>query len=379
MARYCYLNGAQYNGLDPPQPQTKTVGMNNWRNAGREDGAEFLPDFCSGSAVFSMLVITELVAVLITLAAVDASPVLWERFLLLSIYLQWIGISSAAGLCMVRRYVRGLSERAVAGLCYLLLLLITLLLSEIAWRLAVYQDFFLVLQTSHAEFLTRNLGVCSLIAALALRYFWVQHQRQRQLLALGDARFVALQARIRPHFLFNTLNSIAELTNSQPRDAESAVEDLSVLLRASLAEHDQPVTLAKELATTRAYARIEGLRLGDRLRVDWDIPEELQANTIPPLSLQPLVENAVRHGIEPLPEGGTVQVRAIPLDDSFYVISVTNPIDESADRPGSGEALENIRLRLRWLYGENGAEIQILPSEKMFEARLILPRRPVSS
>lgn len=350
--------------------------MNTAMNQRQHSGADFLPDFYSGVAVFSVLVITELVAILITLAAVDASVVLWERFLLLSIYLQWIGITSAAGLCMVRRYVRHLSGPAVAGLCYLLLLLITALISETAWRLAALQDLFLILQTSHAEFLIRNLGVCAIVAALALRYFWIQHQWQREILSVGNARFQALQARIRPHFLFNTLNSIAELANGRPREAETAVEDLAALLRATLDNHDQPCALSQELEITRAYARIECQRLGERLRFEWDIPEQLLDCRIPPLSLQPLVENAVRHGIEPLAEGGCIHIQAERVDDTHYAIRISNPIGDSrTSTPGTGEALINIRQRLHWLFAEQG-QLKTIEKEGYFEARLQLPMQP---
>ena len=347
-------------------------------NTQQHNGADFLPNFCSGAAVFSVLAITELVAILITLAAVDASVILWERFVLLSIYLQWIGITSAAGLCLVRRYVRHLSGPTVAGLCYLLLLLTTALLSEIAWRLAALQDLFLILEMAHAEFLIRNLGVCAIVAALALRYFWIQHQWQREILSVGDARFQALQARIRPHFLFNTLNSIAELANGRPREAETAVEDLAALLRATLDDHDQPSSLAQELEITRAYARIESQRLGQRLRFEWNIPDSLLECSIPPLSLQPLVENAVRHGIEPLAEGGCICIEAALVDDTHYVISISNPTDSSDTKttnPGTGEALVNIHQRLHWLFGDQG-HLKIIDQAGQFEARLQLPIKP---
>lgn len=335
-------------------------------------GSAFLPDFCRGGAVISVLIITELVAILITLAAVDASPVLWERFLLMSLYLQWIGVTSAAGLCLVRRYVHGQPDRAVAGLCYLMLLAITAVLSELAWRLAAYQELFLILQMTHAEFLLRNLGVCAVVAALTLRYFWIQHQWRQQTLSAGNARFATLQARIRPHFLFNSLNSIAELCRSDPEDAESAIEDLAALLRATLEEHDQPWPLQNEIQLSRAYARIETTRLGERLHIEWAIPEELAGVSVPPLCLQPLLENAVRHGIEPLPDGGVVRIVGQTTDSGHCEISISNP-SGGAVNPGSGEALDNIRQRLRWLYGPDAAELRVDDGMGHFAVTLRLP------
>lgn len=346
--------------------------MNNKHGFAAEAGGSFLPDFCGSRAVISVLVITELVAILITLAAVDASSLLWERFLLMSLYLQWIGMVSAAGLCMVRRHLNNQPDRAVAGLCYLLLLGITAVISELAWRLAVYQELFLVLQMSHGEFLIRNIGVCAVVAALALRYFWIQSQWQQQALAAGDARFSALQARIRPHFLFNSLNSIAELARSRPTDAETAIEDLAALLRATLDEHDQPWPLADELQLCKAYARIERYRLGKRLEVDWDIPPALGKLSVPPLSLQPLLENAVRHGIEPSSGGGVVRISARQNSDTQCEIRISNPATGDS-KPGSGEALRNIRQRLRFLYGPDDAELRTQTADGEFIVRMRLP------
>ncbi|MGB1580841.1 MAG: sensor histidine kinase [Nevskiales bacterium] len=338
-------------------------------------GGAFLPDFCGGGAIISVLVITELVAILVTLAAVDAGPSLWERFLLLSLYLQWIGMMSAAGLCFVRRWLGHWSGVMVAGLCYLLLIVITAVVSELAWLLLQYQNLFSLLPLTHLEFLVRSLGVCAVVAALALRYFWLQHQRQQETLALGNARFAALQSRIRPHFLFNTLNSIAELTNQRPSEAERAVEDLATIFRASLDEHDKPQSLATELSLTKAYLRIEAQRLGERLQVEWDIPGDLLEQSLPPLSLQPLVENAVRHGIEPLPEGGCIRIVAMGINPQCFSIAVSNPLGDPARQssPGAGEALKNIRQRLKFLYGDKQAALEINKQGSHFEARMILP------
>lgn len=341
----------------------------------RGAGAGFLPDFCRGPTLLAVLIITQLVAVVITLAAVDSGPLLWARFLLLSLYLHWIGLCCAAVLCFVRRHLIDRSEREVAGLCYLLLLAITAAISEAAWRMAALQDLFLLLETSHAEFLLRNLGVGAIVAALALRYFWVQHRWQQQMLAVGHARFAALQARIRPHFLFNTLNSIAELARSRPPEAETAVEDLSSLLHATLDQHDRPVTLREELEVARAYLRIEAQRLGERLQVRWQVADALAERPIPSLTLQPLLENAVRHGIEALPQGGVIHIEIAASANEGFEIRVRNPVADAAPRPGSGEALHNIRQRLSWLYGD-GADLRTGIDGGHFHARLIFPATP---
>ncbi len=150
-------------------------------------------------------------------------------------------------------------------------------------------------------------------------------------------------------------------------------------MRATLEEHDQPIALAQELTITQAYARIETQRLGSRLRFAWDIPDALLDAAIPPLSLQPLVENAVRHGIETLAEGGTISIQAAMLDDRHFCIQVENPLNQQASNPGTGEALNNIRQRLQWLFGPDAADLHIRETADQFVARLSLPLKHTSS
>ena len=168
-----------------------------------------------------------------------------------------------------------------------------------------------------------------------------------------QSRIQALQSRIRPHFLFNSMNIIASLIASDPETAESVVEDLSELFRASLNEAGNQVPLQEELDLCERYVRIEALRLGDRLRLEWDIEESSQTVKIPLLTLQPLLENAIYHGVQPRPEGGTIGVRLWFSEDNVHV-EITNPLpDEGARNHNQGNkmALNNIRSRLMVLYG----------------------------
>ena len=150
----------------------------------------------------------------------------------------------------------------------------------------------------------QNLAVCAIATGLALRYFYVTHQWQANVEAEAQSRVRALQARIRPHFLFNSMNTIASLTRSNPKVAEQAIADLSDLFRASLREHRERIPLAHEIEIARAYERVERLRLGERLQVDWQVDGLPMDAKVPALILQPLLENAVYHGIEPLDQGG---------------------------------------------------------------------------
>ncbi len=336
-------------------------------------GNPVLPDFCAAGPVLSVLLITELVAILLTLARQPATTELWSQFLMLSLYLQWIGLCSAAVLCGLRRRLMTVSGPVLALTCYAALLAVTWLISEFALLIAQRYTLAPLADISRGEFLIRSLGVCAIVSALALRYFWLIRQWRAQTLAEGNARYQMLQARIRPHFLFNSLNSIAALTALNPKLAERAIEDLSALFRANLTEDAEAATLREEVELAQAYARIEQLRLGERLRLSWTLePGSLNAR-LPPLTLQPLIENAVRHGIEPLPEGGAVDVRA-DARDGVLELSVRNPApDNSGRRAGHGEALENIRQRLSLLYGAERTALLTEHNGHEFIVRLRVP------
>lgn len=338
-------------------------------------GADFLPDFCSGPNVFIVLFITELVAILLTLAVAEVGPDIWQNLLWLSIYLQWIGLCSAAGLCLLRRALADKPGKIVAVLAYVLLISITGLIAHVTYYVTSTYGLPLAYEMTHSEFVIRSLGVSTVVSAMTLRYFWVQRQWRRETLATGQARYELLEARIRPHFLFNSLNSIAELTMTQPQAAETAVEDLATLFRANLNQGNQKVSLREELSLTEAYLRMEKLRLGDRLSIEWQLDEPLGGFSIPPLILQPLLENAVRHGIEQRSEGGCIRLSVRTQAEQIQV-ELENPVGDSSNS-GTGEALKNIRQRLHWLYGDS-AELKIQTDNKQFLVQLRLPAEDVS-
>src|SRR5690606_1609949 len=170
----------------------------------------------------------------------------------------------------------------------------------------------------------RNLCISAIVSAVVLRYFHVQYQWRHQVQRETNLRIEALQARIRPHFLFNSLNTIAALIEAAPESAEQAVEDLADLFRASLGDANTLVSLEEEIALAQLYQRLEEKRLGERLRVDWKITDAANQQ-LPRLTLQPLLENAIHHGIEKLPDGGTVTVTG-ERTDKGYRLMVRNPL-----------------------------------------------------
>ena len=186
---------------------------------------------------------------------------------------------------------------------------------------------------------------------MALRYFHIAHEWRRSIELEARARIRALQAGIQPHFLFNSMNAIAALTRTDPARAEEAIEDLSDLFRFNLADAHGQITLREELEVARAYQRIEQLRLGDRLQVSWLIGDMPADALVPSLVMQPLLENAIGHGIESLSEGGTVTIHGRVAGETIE-IGVSNPMSPDRRRASSGHriALDNIRQRLELAY-----------------------------
>ncbi|GAB4216785.1 MAG: hypothetical protein Fur007_17510 [Rhodoferax sp.] len=191
--------------------------------------------------------------------------------------------------------------------------------------------------------------------------------------AAARARLAELQARIRPHFLFNTLNSAIALVRAEPEQAERLLEDLSDLFRAALQEPAASVTLADELALAQRYLAIEQLRFGPRLRVRWSLDAQAEAARLPPLTLQPLVENAVTHGVEPAPQGGEVRI-STQRRGAIVVIKITNslPPGEQAASAGHGLALDNVRQRLALLHDVQ-AEFRAGRARGVFQVRIQMP------
>ncbi|UJW81532.1 sensor histidine kinase [Hydrogenophaga sp. SL48] len=185
------------------------------------------------------------------------------------------------------------------------------------------------------------------------------------------ARLAELQARIRPHFLFNTLNSAIALVRAEPAKAEALLEDLSELFRHALADAQEAVPLWQELELAEHYLAIEQVRFGDRLRLEWSLDEKASKALLPPLILQPLVENAVKHGVEPSPTGAVVRI-STQLRGSTVVIKVTNTVPSGSGSRGHGLALDNVRQRLTLLHDVEG-RFQSALVNGVFQVRLEIP------
>ncbi|TCS97102.1 two-component system sensor histidine kinase AlgZ [Tepidimonas ignava] len=250
----------------------------------------------------------------------------------------------------------------------LVLLALTGALLALAWALLVVRAGWVAL--AHPW---RHVVAAWVALGAALGYLDWRHHRLAA--APVEARLQALQARMRPHFLFNSLNSVLALLRREPARAEALLEDLAELYRALLAEPRALVPLRDEVALARTYLAVEQVRLGARLRQAWHVDTAPLDALVPALTLQPLVENAIRHGVEPRPEGACVTVEAF-RDDDHLVLFVRNPTPPpQATTRGHGLALANLRERLALLY-QGRARLRTYASEGEFVAQVRLPLKP---
>jgi two-component system sensor histidine kinase AlgZ len=235
---------------------------------------------------------------------------------------------------------------------------------------ALYHALVMRLPTEPPPSLAPALLLAALVAATLLSYLRLLAKAYSP--ALSEARLQALQARIRPHFLFNSLNAVLSLIRRDPKRAERALEDLADLFRTLMSEPRQFVRLADEIALLERYAGLEQLRLGERLRITWELDAAPSDALLPPLVLQPLLENAVFHGVEPGTAAGDVLVRIERRGDRVLA-RIENPyVEDQSRRAGNRMALENIRERLA-LFFDAEARIQTSADGRRYRVEIEIP------
>ncbi len=317
----------------------------------------WLPDLCRLPRLGAMLGLAELVVVVVALAPDGSRQWGLSDFLSASGLAVWLALAVTVTLCTARPLLSRLPEALGTVVVVAAAALIAAVCTGIVH--ALYDALGTSGFTSDVGFWRFSLGcatVTALIVALALRYFYVADRWSAQTVANARAQADALQARIRPHFLFNSMNLIASLVRRDPVVAERAVLDLSDLFRAALGAGEGDSTLQAECELAEAYLSIESLRVGERLQVQWQREEPLPWSLpMPRLVLQPLVENAVLHGISRLPEGGTIVI-SLRCEGNQLRITVRNPAPDPQVRAlplahGAGHAQRNIAHRLAWRYG----------------------------
>ena len=339
----------------------------------------YLPDFCTGGAVFVVVLVAELVAILLTLAAYDTPGMFMIELAKTSLFVVWLGILSAVIMCLFRDQLESAGKTLAFVVSFVVLEILCVVLAEIAYQLTRVFGESVIIDDSHFGFILRTFAISSIVIALTMRYLYISSEWRRSVVLEAQARISALQALIRPHFLFNSMNTIASLTRSDPRQAEEAVEDLSDLLRANLSGSAHRTTLKEELEVAAIYQRIEKLRLGDRLVVRWNVDDLPMRALIPSLTIQPLLENAIYHGIELLPDGGEVVVDG-ERDDDYLVITIANPVAAGKQRAidGNKMAMENIRQRFALAY-DNRATVDVVDGDSTFSVKLRFPHEERST
>lgn len=322
-----------------------------------------LPDMRNLGVQLRVLVLANAMAAVAALLRTTRPADAWEYLLQISAAMQPVLLASMLVLFIAHRRLQQLPYRlGVLTVFAIVLVLTTLLQYGAVW---LFGD-------DSAPALWRLWTFAALVTGILLGYF---NLRGRALSpALTEARLQALQARIRPHFLFNSINAVLSLIRSDPRRAESALEDLADLFRVLMADNRRLVPLAGELELCRQYLSLEKLRLGERLNVVWHTDHMPADALVPPLLLQPLLENAVYHGIEPAENGGEISINIFRRERRLYIY-LGNPYRrDGSHHAGNRMALANIRERLA-LHFDAEARLDIRVTEDHYQVRIAIPYR----
>lgn len=320
-----------------------------------------MPNFCHLGVNLRIAMTTEAALVAGVVARVADAQAFWAEFIGLSALAQPALLLTLLALCAAGRWLRSQPYRL--GVAFTLTLGVAVPMLVMLWLSPVL--------AGGEAYPPIGVALFSLLLGAGLLAYF--NLRARALSpAITEARLQALQARIRPHFLFNSLNAVLSLVRSDPRRAERALENMADLFRALMGNASQLAPLEDEVALTRAYLELEQLRLGDRLQVAWHINKMPADALIPPLVIQPLVENAVYHGIEPLPEGGEISLNLYRSADKVHIV-VRNPIaTDAGHHKGNRIALANIRERLL-LHFDLDAQLKLEPLGAVYQVHIVIP------
>ena len=343
-------------------PITKTLG--------------FLPNMCVPQSVLRAAVVAIFVAIIITLAGSHEFHDFFSNLGLTALFIVWTTLVSVFMICVVGRYQ---SKPSVTQTTVIVLVITTTFtfIGSLLATMALSYEGGQILYYWNALFILKSLFICIVITLLFLRYFYVQHQWEVYVHADTAAKYDALQSRMRPHFLFNSLNTVAQLVHVDVDKAEDAILDLAAFMRTILDKRNR-ISLREELDLTLSYLNMEALRLGKhRLSIVWDMDQSTlpMDMDIPPLLLQPLVENAIYHGIQPRQDGGTLGISLYDQGDSLGV-SVTNPIPKdnaNAHLKGNHIAQENMKKRLQLAYADR-ANLKIERTEHQYRVSFSIPK-----
>lgn len=328
-----------------------------------------LPDFRNAGVILRILLGVNLLALLAALVQSEGISDSVQRYSEMAIWVQPLLLINLTLLALFGNLLRRLPIGIGQALVVLLAAASAILLTDL-WRFLTFDE------GGWSHLLKAGL-FGGAAAALMLSYLALRASALSP--ALAEARLQSLTARIRPHFLFNSLNAIISLIRLDPRRAETALEELAELFRALMRDHRELIPLADEMALCRQYLDLEKLRLGERLNVEWEVTDVVADLKVPPLMVQPLLENAVYHGIEPSGESGTIRIRVLRRGDQLH-IDLINPCDGDTEHPhGNHMALDNIRERLALYYDleariETG-EVLLAGGRREYRVHIVLPCR----
>lgn len=319
-----------------------------------------LPDFRNLGIMARILVIVNMVAVAAAIVKSPDARSAWGQFIEIGALVEPLLVLSLLVLALLSNALRRLPYWLGA---------VTVLALELALTTALYFEGRPLLEADPAA-LWRYWVLVALTTVMLLGYFDLRGRALSP--ALSEARLQALQARIRPHFLYNSINAVLSLIRQAPRRAEEALEDMAELFRVLMADNRELTPLARELDLCRQYLGIEQLRLGERLKVEWQLEAMPGDALVPPLVLQPLLENAVYHGIEPRVEAGVITIRIYGTRDQLHAV-LRNPYRAGGDRhAGNKMALANIRERLA-LHFDAEANLTTRAGADTYEVHIVMP------
>ncbi|CAA0102396.1 Sensor histidine kinase BtsS [Zhongshania aliphaticivorans] len=337
----------------------------------------FIGDLSSPQSLLVMVLLGSLLAIMYTLLKSGVQYFDWVLLGLSGMFTIWCLLGAAFILHLLKPVFNRLSTAATASCCFLICLLWVSCVAVLG-QWFIHGNLHGVTWIFDGWAILEVLIVAAVLLGVGIRYAYISLQYRLREQSSLHARLDALHARIRPHFLFNSLNSISSLISSSPEKAEQAVEDLAALFRANLQNGMSIVSWSEERDLCERYLRIERSRLAERLQVNWQHTDLDGDVLVPSLLLQPLIENAIVHGIQLLPAGGVVNIVAFKNDDMIE-IEVKNPVPTAlSSGDGNGMASENIRLRLQALFGDR-ANFSGQLSNGQYRAKVVFPALNASS
>jgi len=359
--------------IPPPPAADGTEGLADGEEG--SDVTDVLPNFARLDIAIRILMVA-LMATFIVVVSRSATPAtsVIDDFIMLSGFAALIALGSITALRFSAPFLTGMPVRTGSCVVLAVMLLVSIAVTELTiWMNFTFGEATERWPQNHWWILARTVAIVGLIGAAVIRYSLVNHRVELETESKQDDRLQALQSRIRPHFMFNSLNSVASLIRSEPETAEKALEDLADVFRVLLADARKMVPIAVEGELARQYLEIEKIRLGERLNVRWVASNVPRAALIPSLTLQPLVENAVYHGIEPSSDGGTISVN-LWSEGAKLKILISNPLPaaNTSHRKGSNIALDNVRERLDRHFG-GLARIENVERPDKYEVLIELP------